>query len=56
MSRHKPLKVLGALIGQLKNRKVTRVGFAYVIVSWIVMQVADVVVEALVLPLLGLTK
>ena len=55
MSRHKPLKVLGALIGQLKNRKVTRVGFAYVIVSWIVMQVADVVVEALVLPSWSLT-
>ena len=50
MSQGRPLEVLGQFIGQLKNRKVVRVGFAYLVVSWIVMQVADVVLEALVVP------
>ena len=50
MSRHEPLKTLEQFIGQLKKRKVVRVGFAYLVVSWIVMQVADVAVGVLVLP------
>ena len=55
MSRRERLKGLGQFIGQLKNRKVVRVGFAYVVVSWIVMQVADITLEALVLPSWSLT-
>ena len=55
MSQGRQLEVLGQFIGQLKNRKVVRVGFAYMVVSWIVMQVADVVLEALVVPSWSLT-
>jgi adenylate cyclase len=40
---------------QLKKRKVIRVGIAYVIVGWIVMQVGEVTFEALTLPPLALT-
>ena len=50
MTHASPQKVLDQIISQLKNRKVVRVGFAYVFVSWLVIQVADVTVEALVLP------
>ena len=40
---------------QLKKRKVIRVGIAYVIVGWIVMQVGEVTFEALTLPSWALT-
>lgn len=35
---------------ELKRRNVVRVGFAYVVIGWIIMQVIDVVVEPLHLP------
>jgi len=35
---------------QLKERKVIRVGIAYIIVGWIMMQVGEVTFEALPLP------
>ena len=41
--------------GQLKKRKVIRVGIAYVIVGWIMMQVGEVTFEALTLPPWALT-
>ena len=55
MSRSKPLEILGQFISQLKNRKVVRVGLGYVVISWIVMQVADVAFEAFALPPWSLT-
>ena len=48
-------KAFGQFIGQLKKRKVVRVGFAYMIVAWLVMQFADIAVEALILPTWFLT-
>ncbi len=39
-----------ALIEELKRRRVLRVAAAYVVFSWIVLQVADVVIPALPLP------
>lgn len=55
MVQGRPLEALGQFIGQLKKRKVVRVGFAYVIVAWVVMQFADIAVEALILPTWSLT-
>ena len=40
---------------QLKDRKVIRVGIAYIVVGWIMMQVGEVTFEALGLPLWTLT-
>ncbi len=40
---------------QLKDRKVIRVGIAYVVVGWIMMQVGEVTFEALTLPPWALT-
>jgi len=40
---------------QLKDRKVIRVGIAYIVVGWIVMQVGEVTFEALSLPPWALT-
>ena len=38
------------LFEELKRRNVVRVGIAYLVVSWIIMQIIDVVVEPLSLP------
>ncbi len=40
---------------QLKDRKVIRVGIAYIVVGWIMMQVGEVTFEALTLPSWALT-
>ena len=40
---------------QLKERKVIRVGIAYVVVGWILMQIGEVTFEALTLPAWSLT-
>ena len=39
-----------SILDELKRRNVVRVGFAYVVIGWIIMQVIDVVVEPLHLP------
>ena len=41
---------LGTLFSELKRRNVVRVAIAYVVVSWVIMQIIDVVVEPLRLP------
>ncbi len=38
------------LFAELKRRNVVRVGIAYLVVAWIVMQILDVIVEPLLLP------
>ena len=38
------------LFAELKRRNVVRVGIAYVVVAWIIMQILDVIVEPLLLP------
>jgi hypothetical protein len=40
---------------QLKKRKVIRVGIAYIVVGWILMQIGEVTFEALGLPAWSLT-
>ena len=37
-------------IAELKRRNVFRVGIAYVIVAWVLLQIADVLFPALTLP------
>ena len=44
-----------SLLGQFYQRKVMRVGFAYVLIGWIMMQVGEVTFEALSLPPWSLT-
>jgi TolB-like protein len=39
-----------SLIAELKRRNVFRVAMAYVVLSWLLLQVADIVFEAMVLP------
>ena len=41
---------MGNLFAELKRRNVVRVGIAYVVVGWIVMQIADTMAPALKLP------
>ena len=41
---------MGSLFSELKRRNVVRVAIAYVVVSWVIMQIIDVVVEPLRLP------
>jgi len=44
-----------SLLGHLYQRKVMRVGFAYILIGWIMMQVGEVTFEALSLPPWSLT-
>jgi len=44
-----------SLLGQFYQRKVMRVGFAYVLIGWIMLQVGEVTFEALSLPPWSLT-
>ena len=44
-----------SFLTQLRKRKVIRVGIAYVIVGWVMMQVGEVTFEALQLPSWSLT-
>ena len=44
-----------SLLGQFYQRKVMRVGLAYILIGWILMQVGEVTFEALSLPLWSLT-
>ena len=48
-------KSIKSFFTQLRKRKVIRVGVAYVIVAWIMMQVGEVTFEALGLPPWALT-
>ena len=41
---------LKSIFGELKRRKVFRVGGAYMVVAWLMLQVVDVVVPMLELP------
>jgi hypothetical protein len=41
---------LDKLFDELKRRNVIRVAVAYLIASWLVMQVADIVLEAILAP------
>ena len=41
---------MGDLFAELKRRNVVRVGIAYLVVGWIVLQILDVIVEPLRLP------
>ena len=41
---------MSGLFDELKRRNVVRVGLAYVVVSWVIMQIIDVIVEPLRLP------
>ena len=42
--------MMKAFLRELNKRRVTRVAIAYLIISWIVLQVADVVLPAMGLP------
>ena len=44
-----------SLLGQFYQRKVMRVGFAYILIGWILMQVGEVTFDALSLPPWSLT-
>jgi len=44
-----------SLLGQFYQRKVMRVGFAYILIGWILMQIGEVTFEALSLPPWSLT-
>jgi hypothetical protein len=41
---------MASLWGQLKRRNVVRVALAYVIVSWLILQLVDVLIPLLALP------
>ena len=41
---------MGNLLGELKRRKVLRVGAAYIVSSWVLLQVADLLTDILELP------
>ena len=41
---------VGQLFEELKRRNVVRVGVAYLVMGWIIMQIVDVLAQTLVLP------
>ena len=41
---------MGDFLGELKRRKVLRVGAAYIVSSWVLPQVADLLTDILELP------
>jgi TolB-like protein len=48
--QHRPTKARMSILGELKRRNVFRVGIAYALVGWLLMQVTDIFAPALRLP------
>jgi hypothetical protein len=51
---HKDVGLL-SLFKQLKHRNVFKVGIAYVVVAWVIIQLADVLAPQLNLPVCGVS-